>query len=73
MFQEGIDLFKPMIDFLCRERSYNLVFEPVTVRGQTHEIAIAEFNWNFSELDLMNSQLCFKYSRIKLGEVVGLS
>lgn len=51
----------------------NLVFEPGTVRGQTHEIAIAEFNWYFSKLDLMNSQLCFKYSRIKLGEVVGLS
>ncbi|MDE7156236.1 MAG: MBL fold metallo-hydrolase, partial [Muribaculaceae bacterium] len=33
MFQEGIDLFKPMIDFLCRERSYNLVFEPVDHKG----------------------------------------
>lgn len=34
----------------------NLAFEPGTVRGQTHEIAIAEFNWYFSGLDLMNSQ-----------------
>ena len=33
MFQEGIDLFKPMIDFLCRERSYDLVFEPVDHKG----------------------------------------
>ena len=33
MFQEGIDLFKPMIDFLCRDRSYDLVFEPVDHKG----------------------------------------
>ncbi|MBD5200056.1 MAG: ribonuclease Z [Bacteroidales bacterium] len=33
MFQEGIDLFKPMIDFLCRDRSYDLVFEPVDHNG----------------------------------------
>ncbi|MDE6225750.1 MAG: ribonuclease Z [Muribaculaceae bacterium] len=33
MFQEGTDLFKPMIDFLCRDRSYDLVFEPVDHNG----------------------------------------
>lgn len=33
MFQEGIDLFRPMIDFLCRERSYDLRFEPVDHAG----------------------------------------
>lgn len=33
MFEEGIQLFKPMIDFLCRERSYDLKFEPVSHDG----------------------------------------
>ncbi len=33
MFEEGIQLFKPLIDFLCRERSYELKFEPVNHDG----------------------------------------
>ena len=33
IFEEGIRLFQPLIDFLCRERSYDLKFEPVSHDG----------------------------------------
>lgn len=32
-FQEGIDLLRPLIDFICRERPYDLRFEPVSHDG----------------------------------------